>query len=212
MLSQFLQRLGRRPSAAALGGFFGNKLHRAVHADGKDLLDLGQVGVDATMLDERPVASDARLDRLAILGVRADLARQGQQRQRLFQVHILGPPAFRKRGAGRFLVLFRRLAALHVWPEPARAQGDHILTILAQHLVTGQVFRIAADGPGVTTFRVVAAAHEAAGFRGLEMQLAGAAKRADARVRAVLARGVELRRERCVQLVQDFGDPQLGCL
>ena len=42
MLAQFVERCcGRRTPAAATGGFGGQKLDRAVHADGPDLVHLG---------------------------------------------------------------------------------------------------------------------------------------------------------------------------
>ena len=209
MFAQLLQRLGGGAALAAAGGFLGEHLDRAVHADGEDLVDLLEVGVEAAMLDEGPVAADARLDRFAIVGVGADLARKAEQGQGLLERHVIGAPALGQAGAGRLLVLFGDFAALDVRPEAARAQADLVAVVFAQHAVA-RLAGIARDGAGVAAFGVARAADEAAGAGGFEVESPLAAERAGARVGAVFAGRVEHGRECLVELVDHLGGAQLG--
>ena len=73
------------------------------------------------MQDERPVAADAGGDRLARLRVEADLARQRQQLQRLFERQRCRRPAL---GQGRALGLVA-VAKLHIGTEAAGLQ-EHV--------------------------------------------------------------------------------------
>ena len=211
MLPQFPQRRRGRGPPAALR-LLRQHLDRAVHADGKDLIHLGQVGIDAAMLDVRPVAPDARLDQLAILGVCADLTRQRQKAQRLFKVHRLRDPALRQARAGRFRRLFRRLAALDVRPEPAGFQPDLVARILAQHLIgdPGLVAVHRRERARISAVGIVGAADERpARPRGLEAQPPFAAGRAEARVRPVRTRRIKMGREEFVDLLQHLADAQI---
>ncbi len=167
------------------------------------------------MLDVGPVAADARLDHLAIVGVRAYLARQREQHQRLVQRDLRGLPALRQRGARRLGLLLGRFAALHVGAEAPLAQADRIVAVVAQQLAIGAnlvpvLHPRRAEGTGVAALGVVRAADEgAAGARGAHRQPPGAAVGAGARVAAVLAGRVEMRRQHLVDLVQHFRDAQV---
>ncbi len=77
MLAEFAPR--GRAEAAALRGFqflLGDQRDRAIEADIEDLVAVLEIGVNFSVLDIRPEASDAGEDRLAILRMRADRARQ----------------------------------------------------------------------------------------------------------------------------------------
>ena len=156
----------------------------------------------------RPEPAEIGADHVAVFGVRADLSRQAEQRQRLVEVHRVGRPTLGQRGARRLGVFLAGLALLHVRPEPARAQGHRLALVIAQNLVARLCVGIAADGAGVAAFGVARATHETASARGLEVQAALAAQRALARIAAILAGRVELRGQRLVELVEHFGDPQ----
>ena len=142
MLAEFLEH-GRRgaleAALAAAGPLLGQQHHGAVDADREHLLHRRQVGVGAVVQDERPVAAEARRDRLAGLGMHADLARQRQQLQRVLQVDAVGVDALGDRGA-LGLLLLGAFAELHVGPEAAGAQrdGEAGLGIVAEQLAVGR--------------------------------------------------------------------------
>ena len=91
---------------------------------------LGGEADEAVVLDVGAVAVDAGLDRLAGLGMAAELARQGEQRQRGLEVELGGIEIGRQRGALERLAM----AALDVGP---------VRPPLEQHLLIGG--RIDAD-------------------------------------------------------------------
>ena len=212
MLAQLLHRR-RRAAAAPPGLFLRQHLDGAVHADREHLVHLGQVRIEPAVPDIGSVAPDSGLDRLAIRRMRSDLARQAEQGQRLFEVHRLARPALGQRGARRLGGRFGRLAALDIGPEAPRFQPDVIATLLAEHPV-GAAFRLAVrrrKRPRVAAFGIVRAADEGATrARRLQGQPSVAAGRAGARVGAVLARRKEVRLEHLVDLLQHFGNAQIG--
>ena len=142
MLAQLLEHRRRGALAAALaaaGGLLGQQHDGAVDADAEHLLDRAEVGVGAVVQDERSVAAEAGGDRLAGLGMQADLARQRQQLQRMLQIERGGVDALGDRGA-LGLLLALGLAQLHVGTEAAGAQrhGQAGLGIVAQQLAFGR--------------------------------------------------------------------------
>ncbi|MPM10723.1 hypothetical protein SDC9_57057 [bioreactor metagenome] len=217
MRAEHLERLrGGTATPRAAGELLRQNLDGAVHADGEDLFRIGQVRIGLAPFHVRPEAAEIGLDRLAVLGVRADHPRQRQEHQRALEVDRFGRPALRQAGARRFRHLFARLALLHIGAEAADAQRHRLALVMAEHLAVERCRLAVARGrerPGVAAFGVIAAADEgAARARGLQMQPALVAHRAFARVRAVGARRIEMRAENLVDLVEHLGDPQLGGL
>ncbi len=209
-----LSQRGRGGGAAALR-LRRQHLDRAIHADGEDLVDIGQVGIDLAVPDEGAIAADAGLDGFAVLGMRADLAREVQEHERLFEVHGVRRPAFRKTCARRLRRLLRRVAALDIRPEAAGFQRDLRAAILAENPVRRAVVVAVQgrEGAGVAAIGIVRAADEGpARSRRLEAEPPLAAGRAEARIRSVRALRIEMGREEVVDLLQHLADPQIGGL
>src|SRR5690606_24723263 len=99
------------------------------------------------MQDEGPVAAEAGGDRLAGLGVQADLARQGEEGERPVEVEARRVPAAWQTGALRLVAFLDRLAELHIGAEAAAAQ---------RHVETG--LRVLAEEPGAVAGAVLAIA------------------------------------------------------
>ncbi len=167
------------------------------------------------MLHIRPEAADPGLDQIAGFGMRADGARQGQQIKRAFQRQAVGRPALGQAGPVGLGIFRRRLAPLDIRPEAAGADRDRVaVLILTQNLaISRQRARILGnrDRAGIAAFGIIAAADEGpAGPRRLQMQPAGAAGWADARITAVRPGRVQMGRQKIVDLFQHFRDAQLG--
>ena len=112
MLAQLADRFGRSPTPTARGNLLGQKLHGAVHADRENLIKTLKIGIGATalgcafgMFQVGAITPDIGPNIDAILGVRPDQARQRQQFQRGFQLHLFRAPFFRDRLARRLLVV-----------------------------------------------------------------------------------------------------------
>jgi hypothetical protein len=75
MGTKILQGRGRSP-ASTTGPLFGQQGDRTVQADIENFLDVAKIGVGAGVGHKGAVATEARLDGLAVLRVRPDLARQ----------------------------------------------------------------------------------------------------------------------------------------
>ncbi len=155
------------------------------------------------MQQERSVAAEPGRDHLAGFRMLADIARQRNQRHRLFVVDIFGLPALRQRGALGILAV----AALDIGPETARTQRQFLaggrIGAEVLRLVQRSAFSFAAvfgrKLAGIVAFRIVRAADEGAVFAELQRQVAGAADLADARIAAVLALREDQRRQRFVE-------------
>ena len=214
MLAKLAQRLGRRsPAPAGIGPLGGQKLDRAVHANLEDIRRILEVGVNAFRLIGGLVMNiGAKAPEIggdhAAIGMLAHFARQAEEGERLFKVHILGLPALGQASAGWLLVFLGGFAALNVRAKAPRSQADLIAAILAQDPVTA-IGRVATNRAGIAALGVIATADKAAGLGGFQMQLAGAAKRALARIAAIFARRIERRREGVIQHIQHLGDPQI---
>ena len=187
-----------RPRPARLG--LGQQRHGAVHADlehalvGRDRLVLG------AMLDVGPEAADAGQDLLAVLGMRSELARQRQQRQRLLQGDLVGRHALQQR-LPLGLLLALGLAELDVEAVGAVAQGHR----LAGHRIDAQELRAVEIGArggigvgiddaelaGEAALRIVRAADEGAELAELQAEPAVGAGRAVARALAAIVVGRE---------------------
>ncbi len=198
--------------ASATSGLLRDQVDSPVEADGEHLFHIREVGVLAVVQDERPVAAEAGGDRLARLGVEADVARQGQQLQRLFERQAARLPAF---GEGRTFRL-ATVSKLHIWPEAAGLQ-EHLeaaLGIGAEHAIAGARLRRATGGgigklQGVAALGVVGAADEGAELAQLQRQLALAAVRAVAGIGAVGLGREDMVLQRLVQRIEHFGDAQV---
>ncbi len=210
MITQFLQRCRRSGASARL--LCRQHLDRPVHADGKDLVHIRQVGVFAIMLHIGTIAPDPRLDHHAVIGMWSDRARQRQKSQRLFQIHGRRVPALGDRGPRRLRHLFGRLAPLHIGSETPGLQADLVAIVMTQHPVAHRLLAIGGgEGAGIAAFGIVRAAYEGAPRpRGLEVQPAPAAKRAFARIAAIGARRIQMRRQRIVDRLQNLGDAKFG--
>src|SRR5262249_35241516 len=164
--------------------------HRTVEPDRQHIVAGGEVGVGLAMLHIGTEAADAGQDRLAVVGMLADLAREREQAERAGEVHIVGRSPFRQaRTLG--LLAVDRFAELQVGPEAARAQrhleaARRILAELLHAAIAVAVPR--RQLAGKAAFGIVGAADKAAELAELERELAGLAVRAFARIGAVGAR------------------------
>ncbi len=149
-------------------------------------------------------------------GCRADLARQAQQAQRLFQVHRRRRPALGQAGA---LGLLAFAPSLDVGAEAAGLQEHG----LAGHRVDAQLAVAASAGLGVAVrlgqrageaaFRIVRAADEGAELAGLQRSAGPSPQVGQARGSAPSSlAGKMCGPQRLVQGVEHVGDAQLGDL
>src|SRR5262249_40997307 len=147
-------------------------------------------------------------DRLAGFRVAANGARQRQQRQSAFETDRVRWHVARQR-LGLRLVATGGLAELHVGPEPAAAQANHLAGLrVGPELAPAGVARLGladVERPRVGARRVlgavVRAADEAAVAAPLDAKPAGLAVRAGPGVAAVRARREEMWPERGVDRV-----------
>src|SRR5690606_11849092 len=136
----------------------------AVDPDRKHVVDRLEIGIGAVVQEEWPVAADAGGDHLAGLGMRADVARQRQERKGALVVDIFGRPALGQAGTLGVLAL----AALHIGAEAAGAQRDLLARIgiraenlVAVHARVGAVLAaIFPELAGIAAFGIVGAADE----------------------------------------------------
>ena len=224
VFAQILERRRRSAARAAPHGLGGQKLHRAVHADGPDFIHLGQIGIDrlgripGLVADKWPVAPDGRLDRRAILGMRAHPSWQRQKPERPVQIDCLHHPSLGQRGALGLGVVGGGLAQLHIGAKPAIAQrdGQRCVGINAQHLALRTDGRAGigigigrAEGAGVAAVGIVRTADEGpARACGAHAQPPLPTGRAGTRIRAVGLGRKQMRLQHLVDLVQHIGDAQ----
>ena len=125
-----------RPFAPAFE--FRDQGHRAVEPDGQNLLGV-DLGVFAFVLQIGAVAAEARADRLAALGVNADLARQRQKLERVFEVTDASSTPARERGA-LGLVAVIAFAKLDIGTEAPvlEVDGQARFGVVAEHRVGGR--------------------------------------------------------------------------
>ena len=85
-----------------------------------------EVGVGLAVLHVGAEAADAGQDRLAVVGMRADLARQREQLRAPFEVDVVGRQPFGRPARLGFScrLVLGGFAELHVGAEAARAQRD----------------------------------------------------------------------------------------
>ena len=125
VIAERAARIGAEAALArTLGDLFGDQRHRAIEADGEDLLRGIEIGVGLAVLDVGSETADAGADRLAVLGVAADFARQRQERERALEIDLVGRrclSAGRRASASRRLV---SLAELQIGAEAAAAHRD----------------------------------------------------------------------------------------
>src|SRR5262249_22035612 len=141
------------------------------------------MGVGLAVLYVRPEATDAGNDRLAVVGMLADLARERKQSERAVEVDIVGGEAFRQAGA-LGLLAFGCFPELNVRPEGARPQrpfepARRVLAELFHPAVGSAVGAVAGrELARIAALGVIGAADEAAEFAELEREPAGLATRA----------------------------------
>src|SRR5262245_40304547 len=171
--------------ARPLGALLLDQRHRAVEPDAEHVVACGEIGVGLAVLDIGPEAADAGDDRLAVVGMLADLARQRKQPERAREIKVIGRETLRQAGALGLLAL-DRFAELQIWAEAARAQRhlETAVRIFTQLLDAVGAVRAVAGGElaRIAALRIVRAADEAAELAELEGQPAGLATRALARV------------------------------
>ena len=208
------QAAGRR---AGLGLDTGQQFDGAVHANLQHVVVAPKGFVGRPMFEIGTEFADAGGDGLAVLGMGAQQARQGQQGQGLGQGQLAGLQALVQAGAFRLAFLVFRFAQLDVMAIGALFQQDRQpgFRVGAQFLgAVGCLFRGAAgidgDGqrPGVFAFRVVGATDEGTEFPQFQAQPAGAAGRAHPGIVARAVRRKEMRPQFLVQGFQNLGDPQ----
>ena len=214
MRAQLAQRRDRgTPARTAPRGLLRQHFDRAVHADGEHLVHLWQVRIGAVVLHIGAETADPGFDGCAIVGMGTDGAGQRQKLQGTIQIHAVGRPALGQAGARGLWVFRRRLCALDIGAEPARAQADRIAAVMAQKppLARQPAFGFAGgNGPGVAAFGIAGAADERpARARGLQMQPPRATGRTDARIAAIGARRIKAGGHRLVDLFQHFGNAQI---
>ncbi len=139
----------------------------------------GQARIFAVMLEIRAVAPDRGRDRLARLRMRTNLARQRQQALSHFRIDVRDRHVLRNRCALAFALQIRAEAAgleLNAVAEVLRAFAR-----LPFRTALAELLRVAALG-------IVGAGDESTELAATQRQPAVAARRADARIAAVLAR------------------------
>src|SRR5262249_53153666 len=139
------------PLAWALGLLLLDQGHRAVEPDREHVVAVREVGVGLAMLHIGAEAADAGQDRLAVVGMLADLARQRAEAEGAGEIDIVGREALGQTGTLGLLAL-DRLAELQIGAEATGAQ---------RHLEAGR--RILAELLHAAVGRAVAAGRELAG-------------------------------------------------
>ena len=117
MFAQFLERSGGGGCAASTRGLLREHFDRAVHADGEDFFDIGDVGIGAVVFDVGAVAANACFDQRAIVGMGADRAGQVQKIKGAVKCQAFSAPSLGQAGAVGFGLRLGRLAALNVGPK-----------------------------------------------------------------------------------------------
>src|SRR5262249_41211652 len=156
----------------------------------------------AAVLDVGPEAADAGHDRLSVVGMRAEFARQRQERQRLLQGHVVGRHALQER-LPLGLLLALGFAELDVEAVGAVAQRHGLAGLGIESKELGAFEIGARDGVGFgvddaelareTAVRIVRAADEGAELAELQAESAVAAAGALARaLAAIVIRGEEV--------------------
>ena len=194
MCAQLAQGWGRR-AAAPPCQLLRQHFDRAVHADGEHFFDIGQVRIKRPMLDIGAKAANRRLDRLAIIGMRAHQSRQCQKFDRALQRQAFCGPSFWQAGAGRFWVVGSGLALLHIGAKPPRAQRNfHPIGICAQNAPIHRSALFTRNWAGIATVRIIAAANKGPPrARGFQMQPPRPAGLANARIAAIFAQRIQMR-------------------
>src|SRR5690348_2029585 len=224
MLAQNLDRFGR---AAAEFARLGQQADRAVEADRQHVVVRRQRLVDLAVPDIGAEAADAGDDHFTVLRMRADVARQRQELERLLEIDVRGRDTLRERGAfgffGRrrigflraFSLLARRLrrgfAELDVWAvRPLFERDDQAgLWISAEltRLRGRTVFAVLeAQSARVTAFGIAGTADEGAEAPELEAKPALVAHRAQPRVAAIGSFRKKMTAKLFVERVNDLGD------
>src|SRR5262249_23626556 len=91
--------------ARSLGFLLLDQGHRAVEPDGEHIVAGGEIGVGLAVLDIGSEAADTGEDRLAVIGMPADLAWQREEPERAVEIDVVGREAFRQPGALGLLAL-----------------------------------------------------------------------------------------------------------
>ena len=205
-------RSGAASEPSAASRFLRQEVDGPVEPDGKDFLDVGEVGVLAVMQDERTIAAETGADCLARFRVEADFAGEGEELLGLFEGQRFWRPAF---GEGRPFRLVT-ITKLHIWAEAAGLQ-EHVeagLVVGAQNAVAGQSLRRAAGGGirelhRVAALGVVRAADESAELAELQRQLASTAIGAAARIAAIGLGREDMVGQHDVEGVENLRDAQV---
>ena len=192
-------------------------IHRAVQPHRQHVIVLVQRTEHGAHLHIRAETADAGLDFFLGFRMQPDLARQGQQADRLLQRYRVAIEALGQRGAARLhLLVLAGLALLHIQAIGSAPDTDLLAGFrLAQHAhpllqrVAALLAIIHGKPAGELAGRVVRAADEAAVTAQLQPQPAGAAGGADTRVGAALPCREEMFAEVLVQRVDHIGDLQL---
>src|SRR5262249_61014361 len=113
----FAQNLAGIDTAAFfLTGFFlSDQGHRAIAADGQDIVAFFQVRKGLAVLHVRAEASNASEDRLAVVRRQSDFARKRKEAERPFEIDVVRRNAFRDAGALGLLDFPFFLALFRLW-------------------------------------------------------------------------------------------------
>src|SRR5262245_6245086 len=129
--------------ARPLGALLLDPRHRAVEPDAERGVARGEIRVDLAVLDIGPEPAHAGDDRLAVVGMLADLARQREKPERVCEIEVIGRETLRQAGALGLLAL-DRFAELQIWAEAARAQR-HLETARSEERRVGEECRSERD-------------------------------------------------------------------
>ena len=88
--------------------------------------------------------------------MRADFARQVQQKQGFFKIHFTRSPALGQAGTRRLWLLFGRFSPLNIGTKPAFFQANFIPGILAQDAIA-RIISIAVHRPREATIWIIPA-------------------------------------------------------
>ena len=209
MFAQLLECCGTTRGAVLL---LGEGIHRAVEADGVNLVRAVQIGIFSIMQNEGAEAADIGDDGLAGFRVQAHFARQAQELERRFDVDIFRLQGFGN-GSALGLFTFHRCAKLHIRPEAAIMAGDvgsgfGVCTHEQAFGGNGGAFTISRNLAREAAFGIVGAADEGAELAKLQGKLAGATRGADARITTIFLRREQMGGENFVQGIQHVGNAQ----
>src|ERR1700722_3082753 len=212
VLAKFAPRAGAKARPAGPALLRHDEVDRPIGADLEHVVVAAKVGVGLAVLHIGTVAADAGEDRLAAGWMARHFTGQSEQRQRLFERHVVAAQALRQRRSLGLLAL----ALLDVLAKAPAAQSDLLAgrRVLAKHtharpVALGGLRARRRQDARVLALGVARAADEGAKLAELQRQLAFVAERAEAWVDPLAARGKNVGTQKLVQAVEHLARAEI---